>query len=102
MGTDRSDLGRWLHSSIIAVDGRALGRISARGLADGRTEFNFLRADSGNRILPSRRYIPAGDATNWLHSTRLRSARPAADAIVSAKRSSGRGRTSYALNWGIT
>ena len=62
-------IGRWLHSSIITVDGRALGRISARGLADGRTEFNFLRADSGNRVLPSRRYIPAGDATNWLHST---------------------------------
>ena len=59
---------RWLHSSVITVDGRVLGRIAARRLPDGRTEFSFLPADGGDRVLPSRRYMPAGGATNWRHS----------------------------------
>ena len=62
---------RWLNSSDLALaDGSLLGRISARRLADGRTEFSFLTAD-GERVLPSTRYLPAGGASDWLRSSAI-------------------------------
>ena len=60
---------RWLNSFDLALaDGSLLGRISARRLHDGRTEFSFLPA-GGERLLPSPRYQPAGGASGWLRSS---------------------------------
>ena len=60
---------RWLNSSVVIVNTETLGRISARRRPDGSTEFGFLPPDSGDRVLPSSRYLPAGAATGWLRST---------------------------------
>ena len=45
------------------------GRISARRLADGRTEFSFEPAQ-GERLLPATRFFPAGaEVGRWLYSS---------------------------------
>ena len=47
------------------------GRISARRLADGRTEFSFEPAQ-GDRVLPSTRFFPAdADVGQWLYSSSI-------------------------------
>ena len=64
-------IGRWLNSSDVMLAGIAVGRISARRLADGRTEFSFVTA-GGERISPRVRLFPAGgSATCWLQSSPL-------------------------------
>ncbi len=47
------------------------GRIVARRLADGRTEFAWLPTGATARVLPSARYFPASGATvgRWLRSS---------------------------------
>ena len=63
--------GRWLNSSSVTLNGVAVGRISARRLLDGRTEFTFL-PDVGERVVPRVRFFPAGrSATGWLSSSAL-------------------------------
>ena len=50
-------------------DGETAGRIVARRLADGRTEFGW-QPTGGERILPSSRYFPAAPGHNrWLRSS---------------------------------
>ena len=69
-----AQVGRWLRSTPVVVDGVELGRINARRLADGRIEFAFTPTD-GERILPSVRYFPAGAAVDrWLRSSEIESA----------------------------
>ena len=64
-----SAIGRWSDSSEIELEGKALGRISARPLIDGRVELSFVHAADGNRILPAKRKFPAvGGATGWMSS----------------------------------
>ncbi len=46
---------RWLTSSNVILNGKALGRISVRRVANGRIEFSFLPDGGGNRILPAGR-----------------------------------------------
>ena len=46
------------------------GRIVARRLADGRTEFGWLPTGSVNQVLPQRRYFPAtATIDRWLTSS---------------------------------
>ena len=62
---------RWLNSSPVEVEGRAIGRINARQLADGRIEFAFTPTDRA-RILTDARYFPANAGPNrWLRSTEI-------------------------------
>lgn len=64
-------VGRWLNSSPIAVNGVAIGRISAQLLADGRIEFAFTPIGAG-RVLPRSRYFPASPLINrWLRSSAI-------------------------------
>ena len=63
--------GRWLNSSSVTLSGVVVGRISARRLLDGRTEFTFL-PNLGDRVVPRVRFFPAGrSATSWLSSSPL-------------------------------
>lgn len=63
--------GRWLNSSSVTLNGIVVGRISARRLRDGRTEFTFL-LEIGERVAPRVRFFPTGGvATNWLSSSVL-------------------------------
>ncbi len=63
--------GQWLTSSTMTLNGVAIGRISARRLADGRTEFTLL-PEIGERVVPRVRFFPAGrSVTNWLSSSAL-------------------------------
>ena len=81
---------RWLRSGPVSIDGRQVGRVNARRLPDGRTEFGFT-LESGFRVSPSSRYFPTGKGTtNWLRSsafsvrllsTTCRSLGPIADGI---------------------
>ena len=69
-----AEVGRWLRSTPVVVNGVDIGRISARRLADGRIEFGFTPT-GGERILPSIRYFPAGAAVDrWLRSSEIESA----------------------------
>lgn len=63
-----ANVGRWLSSSVVIVDGDEIGRINAQLLADGRIEFAFTPTD-GERILPSSRYFPASSSGGWLRSS---------------------------------
>ena len=46
------------------------GRIVARRLADGRTEFGWQPAEDGQRVLPRSRYFPTGaQVDRWLRSS---------------------------------
>ena len=66
-------IGNWLRSSVIDLSNGVSGRIIARRLADGRTEFAFDASD-GDDCVPSARYFPAEgssrypDHSNWLRS----------------------------------
>ena len=59
---------RWLQSSLVIVDGRDIGRISARLLSNGKIEFAF-RLNDGERVLPPARYFPAESSGRWLRSS---------------------------------
>ena len=66
-----AQVGRWLRSTPVVVDGVELGRINARRLADGRIEFAFTPTD-GERILPPSRYFPVSATVDrWLRSTEI-------------------------------
>ena len=68
-----SRIGNWLRSSEIDLGNGVSGRIIARRLADGRTEFAFDASD-GDDCVPSARYFPAEGSSrypghnNWLRS----------------------------------
>ena len=68
-----SRIGSWLRSSVIDLGNGVSGRVIARRLADGRTEFAFDATDGGDCV-PSQRYFPAEgssrypDHSNWLRS----------------------------------
>ena len=60
---------RWLHSSVIDFGDGFSGRIIARRLADGRTEFGF-RVPGYEDVLPERRYFPISPGHDrWLVSS---------------------------------
>lgn len=60
---------RWLQSSTIEHLDQTIGKITARRLADARTEFSFLTASS-EEIAPHSRLFRAGSAaTGWSHSS---------------------------------
>ena len=63
---------RWLRSTPVEIEGRAIGRINARLRSDGRIEFGFTPTD-GERILPPSRNFPARPSTinRWLRSTEI-------------------------------
>ena len=63
-------VGRWLSASTINYHGEPLGRINARRLADGRTEFSFVTHE-GERLLPSGRLLPANPSAGWKRSTEI-------------------------------
>ena len=66
-------IGRWLRSSEIDLGNGVSGRIIARRVANGRTEFAF-DATGAEDCVPSARYFPAEgssrypDHNNWLRS----------------------------------
>lgn len=63
----RSDV--WLQSTPVVLQGIELGRIRARRLSDGRTEFGFVDA-AGLPITPRVRFFPSEPSTNsWLQSS---------------------------------
>ena len=77
-----AQVGRWLNSSPVEVEGVAIGRINARMLADGRIEFGFTPTD-GERILPSSRYFPVDARVGrWLRSTEIEISAAAAAGFV--------------------
>ena len=52
-----------------SLDSASAGRIVARRLADGRTEFGW-HVEDGDRVLPRQRYLPAEPPTGrWLNSS---------------------------------
>ena len=52
-----------------SLDSASAGRIVARRLADGRTEFAW-HVEDGDRVLPRQRYLPAEPPTGrWLNSS---------------------------------
>ncbi len=64
------DIPAWLREPSTAADAPTSGRIIARRLADGRTEFGWQPAGAVEPILPSARYFPASvDHQRWLRST---------------------------------
>ena len=66
-----AQVGRWLNSSPVEVEGEAIGRINARLLDDGRIEFAFTPTD-GERIEPPARYFPVDARVGrWLRSTEI-------------------------------
>ena len=66
-----AQVGRWLNSSPVEVEGEAIGRINARLHADGRIEFAFTPTGR-ERILTDARYFPAEPRPNrWLRSTEI-------------------------------
>ena len=65
----RPRINSWLNSTEVVHRGTTLGRISARRLSDGRTEFSFLPTSSSDRFLPRTRMFPSSTANrSWLHS----------------------------------
>ena len=66
-----AQVGRWLNSSPVEVDGAEIGRINARLRDDGRIEFAFTPTD-GERIEPPARYFPVDARVGrWLRSTEI-------------------------------
>ena len=64
-----ADVPIWLRD-LQAEPALARGRIVARRLSDGRTEFGWLPAGSGERVLPRLRYAPAdAEVGRWLRSS---------------------------------
>ena len=80
-----AQVGRWLNSSPVEVEGAEIGRINARLLDDGRIEFAFTPTD-GERIEPPARYFPVDARVGrWLRSTEITiSAAPAAGFVAIA------------------
>ena len=67
------------------------GRIVARRLADGRTEFGWLSAGSADRVLPQRRYFPAtATIDRWLTSSAVEVAGVEVGRINARLRENGR------------
>ena len=67
--------GSWLQSTPVVLGGKELGRIRARRLSDGRTEFGFVDS-AGLPITPSVRFFPPGARANaWLQSSAFKVAR---------------------------
>ena len=67
-----ADVPPWLREPAAATVGApASGRIVARRLADGRTEFGWQPAGAEERVLPSQRYFPASGVAvgRWLRSS---------------------------------
>ena len=65
----RPRIGSWLNSTAVVHLGTTLGRISARRLSDGRTEFGFFPLTGGERILPRTRMFPSSTVNrSWLSS----------------------------------
>ena len=63
-------VGRWIDTSNVVYEGQTLGQISARRLANGRTEFGFLPNMAAKRLLPENRIFPSGTrTTNWRTSS---------------------------------
>lgn len=61
--------GIWLKSTPVFLQGHELGRIRARRLADGRTEFGFISA-AGLPITPRVRFFPSdAPVSSWLQSS---------------------------------
>lgn len=61
--------GSWLQSSSVVLGSEVLGRIRARRLSDGRTEFGFVDS-AGLPITPKVRFFPLGAPANtWLQSS---------------------------------
>ena len=80
---------RWLNSSPVEVEGRAIGRINARQLADGRIEFAFTPTDR-ERILTDARYFPANARPNrWLRSTEITSPPPGTGPFIAVSAGGG-------------
>ena len=74
--------GEWLDSSALAVDAVGQVRITARLGDDGRVEFTLQQQQTdnswGERLLPQRRFFPAGtEAVIWLVTTPLTISTPA-------------------------
>ena len=60
---------RWLVSSPVQVDGADVGRIRARRVENGRTEFGFI-TNSGTIIVPRARFLPVSPRIDhWLVSS---------------------------------
>ena len=69
LATVAAIIGSDIGASISAQSDEQSGRIVARRLDDGRTEFGWQTA-GGERVLPSARYFPAGAAVGrWLRSS---------------------------------
>ena len=67
------------------------GRIVARRLADGRTEFGWLPTGSADQVLPQRRYFPATAAIDrWLTSSAVEVAGVEVGRINARLRENGR------------
>ena len=79
MRNSAADVPAWLREPSAAPGGELTaappaslerGRIVARRLADGRTEFGWQPAEGGQRVLPRSRYFPANaQADRWLRSS---------------------------------
>ena len=62
-------IGADIGASVSAQGDEQSGRIVARRLDDGRTEFGW-QASGGERVLPTNRYFPANvDHRRWLRSS---------------------------------
>ena len=63
-----TQVGQWLNSTPVEVDGVSIGRISARRHEDGRIEFSLIPTDA-DRFLPISRFFPVRSSGGWLRST---------------------------------
>ena len=74
--------GRWQVSGDVEVEGDSIGRIRARRVAGGRTEFGFVGAD-GETIIPDIRYLQADPPVGvWFRSSEIEA--PAATSMAPA------------------
>ena len=63
--------GRWQVSGEVEVEGDSIGRIRARRVAGGRTEFGFIGTD-GETIIPDIRYLQADPPEGvWFRSSEI-------------------------------
>ena len=68
-----ADIPAWLREpGTVPTAELGSGRIIARRLVDGRTEFGWQPVGGGERVLPQQRYFPT-DATvdRWLRSAEI-------------------------------
>ena len=72
-----AEVDRWKISTMIEVDGQAIGRIRARRLADGRVELSFRDVNDAV-ITPAIHYVPAELPPGfWLRSSEIVAPPPA-------------------------